>query len=442
MSVHAVGPTALKPHDCGCGCGGRCGGDSRCCDLECLVRPNFYCGQMLTDADMTALVDWTRRRLALTRYRHGWGVVCGLQVTCGPAGGRAGCCDDGDGPRVFVAPGYAVDCCGNDLVVCEPLPVDLSGVCRPDEDPCATPAKPTKGQDTTGRQPPIPAGSAAECWDRLKDGVFAVDLSLRYHEDLAQGQRALLGSRCGADAGCEYARVLERPWVHAEPVPLPTANTPADDGEAADTARVEAAIEEVADALAKGVRGVRDYLRRHPPARFCFLDDLLCCLVDAEKSSSRKEVEAVIGRLRFWLFYDWFLQQLACGCASCRSDTGVPLARLYLRRTGEADAACRVLYIDDSAPHRRPIARDECAPLRLEGLDLRHLYWLTREQAAPMLERQEIAMAKGAASEVEAYKHLAAAGLRVASRDPRTLQAHFVRDPSGVERLAAFSVRP
>ena len=64
MNRHAsAAPTTMKPpHDCGCGCGGWCGCDTRCCDLECLVRPNFFCGQLLTDADITALVDWTRSR--------------------------------------------------------------------------------------------------------------------------------------------------------------------------------------------------------------------------------------------------------------------------------------------------------------------------------------------------------------------------------------------
>ena len=100
MSVHTpVAPSpATTTHDCGCGCGGRCGCETRCCDLECLVRPNFFCGQLLTDADLTAVVEWTRRRLVLSRYRDGWGIACGLHVSCAPLGGRAGCCDPADGP--------------------------------------------------------------------------------------------------------------------------------------------------------------------------------------------------------------------------------------------------------------------------------------------------------------------------------------------------------
>jgi hypothetical protein len=334
-----------------------------------------------------------------------------------------------------------VDCCGNDLVVCEPLAVHLGGICRPEDDPCAPVAKLVKGA------PGKPATRADDgrnkgCWERLSEGVFAVDLYLRYHEDLGQGQRPLLGGRCGHDAGCEYGRVLERPCVHAEPAELPTQATPDDDREAADKARLKAVLEEIEEALKKGARGVRDYVRRHPPARFCFLDDLLCCLIDAEKTSNKAEIDAVLTRLRFWLFYDWFLQQLECDCWSCRPDTGVPLARLYLRRTGDVNATCSVLYIDYSAPYRRPIARDECAPPpRLDGPDLRRYYWLTREQAAEALRREGIGMANEDISEAAAFT-LLSSGHRVAARGQRTLQAQFVRDPTGVARVAAFSYAP
>jgi hypothetical protein len=45
------------------------------------------------------------------KHLHGWGIVCGLQVECGP--------DEGEGGRrhVTVRDGYAIDCDGNDLIV-------------------------------------------------------------------------------------------------------------------------------------------------------------------------------------------------------------------------------------------------------------------------------------------------------------------------------------
>ena len=44
------------------------------------------------------------------KHLHGWGIVCGLQVNCGP--------DDPESPRrhVTVRSGYAIDCEGNDII--------------------------------------------------------------------------------------------------------------------------------------------------------------------------------------------------------------------------------------------------------------------------------------------------------------------------------------
>ena len=119
MSMTAARPAAKK--DCGCGCGGS---GSDCCEIECLVHPRFFCGQLLADQDLTAMVDWVKAKGALARYRHGWGVVCGLDVHCGKGG------------TVTVSPGYAMDCCGRDIVVCEETPFDLTSCWKRPNDPC------------------------------------------------------------------------------------------------------------------------------------------------------------------------------------------------------------------------------------------------------------------------------------------------------------------
>ncbi|HEX6863312.1 MAG TPA: hypothetical protein VF414_10880, partial [Thermoanaerobaculia bacterium] len=111
---------------CPCGCS-PCPDDG--CRLECLTRPRFFCGQLLTDRDLEALTGWTRDRLALARFRHGWGVVCGLDVRCDPDPRRPA--------GVIVSPGYAVSCCGQDVVLCEEAKLDLREACREDEEPCA-----------------------------------------------------------------------------------------------------------------------------------------------------------------------------------------------------------------------------------------------------------------------------------------------------------------
>ena len=53
------------------------------------------------------------------KHLHGWGIVCGLRVTCGP---------DGEGERranVTVHPGYALDCEGNDIRLDDDATLDI-----------------------------------------------------------------------------------------------------------------------------------------------------------------------------------------------------------------------------------------------------------------------------------------------------------------------------
>ena len=52
-----------KPCNCGCS---DCQGD--CCSLECLIRPNFFCGQLLTDRDLKAFVDWISAKSACSVF--------------------------------------------------------------------------------------------------------------------------------------------------------------------------------------------------------------------------------------------------------------------------------------------------------------------------------------------------------------------------------------
>ena len=53
------------------------------------------------------------------QHLHGWGVVCGLEVVCGP--------DGPSGPRenVTVKQGYAIDCNGSDLILDQDVPLNL-----------------------------------------------------------------------------------------------------------------------------------------------------------------------------------------------------------------------------------------------------------------------------------------------------------------------------
>ena len=118
----------------GCGCGGTSKGSCGCgcksataagvemanacasCDDAAFVRPQFFAGQLLTEDDLTALETYVIGKHRLHNAKlFGDGVVCGLDVTCGPC----------NGTTVRVAPGYALDCCGNDLVLTCDREIDL-----------------------------------------------------------------------------------------------------------------------------------------------------------------------------------------------------------------------------------------------------------------------------------------------------------------------------
>uniref|UniRef100_UPI003F49A4DD hypothetical protein n=1 Tax=Cupriavidus necator TaxID=106590 RepID=UPI003F49A4DD len=88
--------------------------------LECLCRPRFFAGQILTADDLNRLDGYIRGKHRLhNRQLHGWGVVNGLEVTCNP-------CGDG----VAVGCGYALSPCGDDIVVCEAVSVDVCELIR------------------------------------------------------------------------------------------------------------------------------------------------------------------------------------------------------------------------------------------------------------------------------------------------------------------------
>jgi hypothetical protein len=101
--------------DCGCGCGGAPATPSA------FVRPRFFAGQLLTEDDLSLLVDYVAGKDRLhNRMLLGPGVVCGLEVTCEPCGGG----------MVAVRPGHALDCCGNDIVVSCKEKVDVAALVR------------------------------------------------------------------------------------------------------------------------------------------------------------------------------------------------------------------------------------------------------------------------------------------------------------------------
>ena len=110
-SARAASPMGTM---CGCGPGRSCDG------LECLCRPRYFAGQLLTDEDLRRLDHYIVAKNRLhNRYLHGTGVVCGLEVVCNP-------CD----PTVTVRTGFAIGPCGEDIVVCNDTAVDVTQLIR------------------------------------------------------------------------------------------------------------------------------------------------------------------------------------------------------------------------------------------------------------------------------------------------------------------------
>ena len=146
-----------------------------CGGLECLCRPRFYAGQLLSEEDLNRLDHYIVAKNRLhNRHLFGSGVVCGLEVVC------RSCEPDARG-SVTVRAGYALSPCGNDIVVCKDEAVDVCDLinrCRPQADDCLQPG----GLD---------APQAEEDWV----------LAICYREKPSRGLTALTGGS-GGSCGC------------------------------------------------------------------------------------------------------------------------------------------------------------------------------------------------------------------------------------------------
>lgn len=166
-------PTIAKNHQCCC---------PTCRGLVTLERPLFGPGQILTAADLTSLHDYVRAKNRLhTRYLHGWGVVCGLEVICNDCEGS-----------VTIQPGYAIDPCGADIVVAKPTRYDVVAAIRN----CADQARAKTGDCDPWMPPPDPGcGEAESHWC----------IALKYREvetSYVRGLATTAPMPAAADCGC------------------------------------------------------------------------------------------------------------------------------------------------------------------------------------------------------------------------------------------------
>ena len=75
------------------------------------IRPRFFNGMFITREDLETELRYLRIKNKLERKALGQGVVWGLGLGC-------------NGRSIVVKPGYAIDCCGNDLTVTSNYTVD------------------------------------------------------------------------------------------------------------------------------------------------------------------------------------------------------------------------------------------------------------------------------------------------------------------------------
>ncbi len=173
--------TASPPSSCGCngGCGGSCGGALAVGGT--FRRPRFFAGQLLTEEDLEALVEYVVGKNRLhNRYLFGDGVVCGLQLACDPC----------DPSGIKVMPGYALDCCGNDMLVSCPETLDVKALLR----------------DLRARQ-----AAGYQCGDPCeeKDGKRRYGLYLTYRETPVDAVAPYVsGDPCGQQQ-CQPTRIAE-----------------------------------------------------------------------------------------------------------------------------------------------------------------------------------------------------------------------------------------
>ena len=155
---------------------------SDCSQLEMLTleRVKYFPRQLLTADDMTADQDYFRaKQRRHNRYLHGWGVVCGLQVTVAPGPNKPW--------QVQIGSGYALGPFGDEIYVPTPILLDLAQ-CGPgaSTDPCD------------------PGTLLQSGTSRSNGSIF---IAIRYEECYSRPVRVMPGG-CGCqDIACETSRI-------------------------------------------------------------------------------------------------------------------------------------------------------------------------------------------------------------------------------------------
>lgn len=146
-----------------------------------LQRVKWFSRQLVTMQDMKDEQNYHReKRKNHNRLLHGWGTVCGLEVTAAPTAANPW--------QVEIGLGYALDPCGEEIYVADGFTLDLAQ-CGPGAatDPCE-PGLLRAPAPTTGNQTIV---------------------AIKYAECLAQPVLAMPAGCACEDENCEYSRIRE-----------------------------------------------------------------------------------------------------------------------------------------------------------------------------------------------------------------------------------------
>lgn len=179
---------------------------SDCTDMCSPVRNRYYYGKLLDVFHFDLEQNYfNNKRWLLNRLVSGYGVACGLNVTLGA-----------DGQSVVVTPGFAIDKCGREIIVCQqsdPLPLPApqappTGTTNQGiggAQPVANPAPTVPVQNPVGVTVAPPPPMNNDCNDT---GVYK-HLSICYHECLADPSPAF-GGDCDTQATCTPGSIREK----------------------------------------------------------------------------------------------------------------------------------------------------------------------------------------------------------------------------------------
>ena len=163
-----------------------------------LERVNYFPRQLLTVEDMVTERDYFLQKLRRhNRFLHGWGVVCGLEVTAAPTLEAMW--------QVKIGSGYALGPYGDEIYAAEPVLLDLS--------------KCGAGTTTNPCEPDML--SAAPPRTSIGTEVF---IAIKYAECFARPVRAMPAGCACEDEACEYSRIRDSFQIEclAELPPQPT----------------------------------------------------------------------------------------------------------------------------------------------------------------------------------------------------------------------------